>query len=67
MGFLANEIKKTAKAKNVRNIKRNDIPIASLNSMGCTVCPRHADEKTLYTPKMGATGSDHPIGVHARL
>jgi DNA polymerase I-like protein with 3'-5' exonuclease and polymerase domains/uracil-DNA glycosylase len=61
MGFLANEIKKTAKAKNVRNIKRNDIPIASLNSMGCTVCPRHADEKTLYTPKMGATGSDHPL------
>jgi len=62
MGFYFNSTrdevaKKPAKAK---TLKRDRIPIQSLQSMGCSVCPRNADATKLAHPKMEATGVKRP-------
>lgn len=58
MGLFFTEAKKEAKAKTSRPA-RGTIPIASLNKLGCSVCPRDKDRE-LRSPKMGATGANNP-------
>ena len=41
------------------NARRGDIPIASLRSLGCSVCPR-SEDKTLTSPKMRPSGVKAP-------
>lgn len=55
MSFFYNEAKVAPKKPKV--IRRGDIPIASLRKLGCSVCPRNADEGNLDSPKMRPSGS----------
>ena len=61
MGFFYNEEKTTKKTAAPRSSSRmRDIPIASLNSLGCSVCPRDKD-RDLRSPKLKPSGSDSPL------
>lgn len=58
MAFFFNAVKEQAKNKPAkRAIKRADIPIASLQQLGCSVCPRDKDDD-LKSPKMAPSGSE---------
>lgn len=63
MGFFFAEVKKTEKAKPARRgtTKRGDIPIQSLNQLGCSVCPRKQDWEKLEHPQLEPTGSTRPL------
>lgn len=58
MGFFFNAEKAAPKAK--PKLRPRDIPIHSLNKMGCEVCPRDQDQD-LRTPKMEPEGAPHPL------
>jgi len=60
MGFLFNPIKKEQAQQKRAPARPKDIPIQSLNRMGCSVCPRDKDQ-SIMTPKMEADGSDSPL------
>ena len=53
MGLFFNEVKKAAPQRAAS--RRRDIPIQSLNRLGCSVCPR--DKVDLTSPKMEPQGS----------
>lgn len=58
MSFFYAPAKAAEKSKPARRpAARGVIPIESLNKLGCSVCPRDADEKKLKSPKMAPTGS----------
>lgn len=62
MGFFFNPAKTDAvdkKADKPKAVRRDDIPVTSLRSLGCTVCPRNTD-KTLKHPKLGGQGAARP-------
>ena len=62
MAFFFNEAKTEAKGKKATKPKvgrRADIPIASLQQLGCSVCPRNED-KDLQHPKITPTGTRSP-------
>lgn len=63
MSFFFNAVKAEVKVKTVvkKSAKRADIPIASLRSMGCQVCPRDRDEESLKNPKMEPSGVRDPL------
>ena len=56
MGFFYNEVKAEVKRRPAPSRPRGDIPIESLNKLGCSVCPRDTD-KALKTPKMEPDGA----------
>lgn len=58
MGFFYNEEAKAL--KRAPSKPRGPIPIASLNALGCSVCPRDKDTK-LRTPKMAPDGASSPV------
>lgn len=60
MSFFFNEAK-SAPRKPAAAAKRKDIPIASLNRLGCGVCPRDQDESKLRSPKMKPSGAAAPL------
>lgn len=63
MTFFFNEVKSEASVKKTvkpKGGRRADIPIASLRSLGCSVCPRNEDT-TLTTPKMRPSGAKSPL------
>lgn len=62
MSFFYNETRseKAAKPAAPRKVNRKDIPIASLQALGCSVCPRDKDEE-LRSPKMAPSGSKSPL------
>lgn len=61
MGFFYNDEKATKRAPHPKPAARSrDIPIASLNALGCSVCPRDTGHN-LHTPKMDPEGSSNPI------
>jgi uracil-DNA glycosylase family 4 len=59
VSFFYNETKKQPKKPS--KARRADIPIASLNKLGCSVCPRDKDEDLLHSPKMEPSGTDLPM------
>lgn len=59
MSFFYEEAKKTAKKPQAA--KRRDIPIASLQKLGCSVCPRQESWPDLRSPKLLPTGDDRPL------
>lgn len=61
MGFFYTDVKKSEKAATptTSGRKSQNIPIASLNQLGCKVCP--LDKEKLSSPKMEATGSLSPV------
>ena len=63
MSFFFNAVKAEVKVKTAvkKSTKRADIPIASLRSMGCQVCPRDRDEESLKNPKMEPSGVRDPL------
>lgn len=62
MSFFYNVAKTEAKAKPVRKASRSGvIPIASLQALGCLVCPRDKDHKNLRSPKLEPSGTDRPL------
>lgn len=63
MSFFFNATKSEAGKKvtsKPKASKRAEIPIASLRSLGCSVCPRNED-KSLITPKMRPSGTKNPL------
>lgn len=60
MSFFYNEIKKADKPKAKKVVRRGDIPIASLQTLGCSVCPRDKDEG-IQSPKMEPSGAKSPL------
>lgn len=58
MSFFYNQVRGTTKSK-PKLTKRGDIPIASLQQLGCSVCPRDKDRE-LHSPKMTPAGSKSP-------
>lgn len=59
MGFFYADAKKTTASTPKRPAARSrDIPIASLNQLSCSVCPR--DKDRLRTPKMKPEGGESP-------
>lgn len=55
-------MKTEAKARPVKKPgRRADIPIASLQHLGCSVCPRDKDHKDLDSPKMEPSGVSGPM------
>ena len=60
MGFFYAEAKAEAKATKRPAARSRDIPIHSLNDLGCSVCPRDKD-RDLRTPKMEPSGVSAPI------
>lgn len=61
MSFFFNETKAEVKPKGkAPPKKRQDIPIASLQQLGCSVCPRDQD-KDLISPKMRPSGAKSPL------
>ncbi len=60
MSFFYNEIKKTDKPKAKKVARRADIPIASLQTLGCSVCPRDKDDD-IKSPKMEPSGAKSPM------
>lgn len=62
MGFFYAEAKAAPKTKPARkSTGRGVIPIASLNKMGCDVCPRKKDWPKLESPQLEPEGSDYPL------
>lgn len=60
MSFFFNPVKAEArKPKAPAKIRVRDIPVASLRTLSCEVCPRSAD-KTLHTPKLKPSGTNSP-------
>lgn len=59
MSFFFNEAK-AEKPKAKKSVNRKEIPIASLRSLGCSVCPRDKDD-SLRSPKMPAEGTSSPL------
>ena len=61
MGFFFADAKKeaTTKSKPKAAARRKDIPIASLQALGCSVCPNEGNPQ-LITPKIKPTGSKTP-------
>ncbi len=59
MGFFFNEPKAEAKTAKRPAARSRDIPIQSLNQLGCSVCPR--DKDRLDTPKMAPQGVSAPV------
>lgn len=59
MSFFYNETK-AEKPKAAKKVNRKDIPIASLQSLGCSVCPRDKDD-ALRSPKMEPSGAKSPL------
>lgn len=55
MSFFYNETKAEKPRPAAKKGNRKDIPIASLQAMGCSVCPRDKD-KSLRSPKMKPSG-----------
>jgi uracil-DNA glycosylase family 4 len=56
MGFFFNEAKKADKVKpKPKSIKLTDIPVTSLNKLGCSVCS--LDKAKLKSPKMTPSGA----------
>lgn len=62
MGFAYVAARAAEKTKPARrsSTKRGEIPIQSLNALGCSVCPRDKDEAKLRSPKMQPTGVSDP-------
>jgi DNA polymerase I-like protein with 3'-5' exonuclease and polymerase domains/uracil-DNA glycosylase len=61
MAFFHNAAKVEARRKPAASSRpRGDIPIASLNKLGCSVCPKDKDH-SLNTPKMEPQGDDRPL------
>ena len=60
MSFFYNEARKEPKAKPRHSNNRHEIPIQSLNQLGCSVCPREKDGHRRKTPKMEPTGAVAP-------
>lgn len=61
MSFFFNTAKTEVKAKVTKKPGRKaDIPIASLRTLGCSVCPRDCDA-TLKSPKMEPSGTNGPL------
>lgn len=62
MSFLYNELKREApqRKKAPTGAGRREIPIQSLNKLGCSICPRDKEEAKLRTPKMRPTGAKNP-------
>lgn len=61
MSFFYLETKADAKPKAAKKPgRRADIPIASLQTLGCSVCPRDKDE-TLKSPKLKPSGCKSPL------
>lgn len=63
MSFFFNATKSEASKKpatKAKASKRAEIPIASLRSLGCSVCPRNTDDK-LKSPKMRPSGHKSPL------
>jgi uracil-DNA glycosylase family 4 len=54
VGFFFNEV--AAKPRAVRKVRTADIPAASLQALGCSVCPRDKDAKALRSPRMEPSG-----------
>lgn len=61
MGFFFADAKKeaTTKSKPRASVKRKDIPIASLQALGCSVCPNDGNPQ-IKTPKIKPTGTKTP-------
>lgn len=60
MGFFHNDVKaEKASLPRKPSAIRRDMPIQSLNHLGCAVCPRDKDK--LHTPKMAPSGADAPV------
>lgn len=59
MSFFFIETKKSDKPKAKKAVRRADIPIASLQTLGCSVCPRDKDE-AIRSPKLRPSGPRSP-------
>jgi len=60
MSFFWTEAKKQ-KPRKVVSIKRDNMPVESMQRLGCEVCPRAEDWDNLRTPKMRPTGDRNPV------
>lgn len=60
MSFFYNESRESSKPKAPKKVARKDIPIHSLQAMGCSVCPRDKDD-SLRSPKMAPSGARRPL------
>lgn len=60
MSFFYNEKRDESKPKAPKKVARKDIPIQSLQALGCSVCPRDKDE-SLRSPKMKPSGAKRPL------
>lgn len=63
MAFFYNETKSEVAGKRVAKAQasvKKQIPIASMQSLGCSACPRNADEGSLKSPKMKPSGAKAP-------
>lgn len=56
MSFFFNAPRAEAKAKPPRKVRVQDIPVSSLQQLGCSVCPRDKDASKLRSPKMEPSG-----------
>lgn len=59
MGFFFEAAKRERAAPKKPAARSKDIPIKSLNELGCSVCPR--DKDRLETPKMRPSGANSPV------
>ena len=59
MSFFFEEAKKAQKKPQAA--RRRDIPIESLQKLGCSVCPRKETWPDLRSPQMAPSGDDRPI------
>jgi uracil-DNA glycosylase family 4 len=59
VSFFYNETREK-KAATPKKVSRKDIPIQSLQALGCSVCPRDKDD-SLRTPKMAPSGAKRPL------
>lgn len=57
MGFFFNTERSEAKTKPVKKARLADIPVHSLQALGCSVCPRDKDASKLRSPKMEPSGT----------
>lgn len=56
MSFFFNDTKGASKPKTPRKVRLQDIPVSSLQQLGCSVCPRDKDAAKLHSPKMKPSG-----------
>lgn len=61
MSFFYAANKSAAKKVAPKPGGRGHIPISSLQALGCSACPRHADESKLDSPKMKPSGPKKPL------